>query len=168
MLRAPRRPSRSLAALAALSLAGAATPAGTGYSGLARGEVARVDVGRGLVELRREGAPRFLHGTPGQLAGLFPGELVALPFEVFSGEAWVVRTPGTGEPPEDWFAVRGAVSGEVTRVRRAAGRFVVAGLAVRAHPRALDGLSEGTTLCVRYVVAGGERWLVRLGCAEGG
>lgn len=125
-------------------------------SGSFRGEVIGVDLPRGRAFLSANGEARALRGTPSQLRGLVPGDVVRLGFRTYGDEVWL--WPDAPDDDNRGFATWGVLTGPVEGLDPFGGKVRVGGQDLLAHPEVVRRLVPGERVTLRFTRVGPTLW----------
>jgi hypothetical protein len=107
--------------------------------------------------------PLIVNATPWQLAGTFPGGMVALRVAAYGGVRWLIRRVAPGRATRAEMARELLLRGTVAAIDVPAGEVVLddgtplpAG--VRAHPELLRPLLPGELVTAHVHIVGDTRW----------
>lgn len=128
--------------------------------GTVQGAVRSLDYDAGRLVLDTGAGEVRLHARPLDMATLNPGDVVSVAYASYDGNLWV--TPGDEARALDSFAVNGTVTGMVSSVDKATGRFGIRGQTLRAHPEDMEQLVPGQFVQVDYARVAGTDWVDRV------
>lgn len=145
-------------------------PLGHTYAaGVMRGSVINLDLSAGTLRIQAGKGTVTLQATPGQLAGLNPGDIVEFPYVNYQGSLWLSPAFGGGRSSlSGTYENQGRVTGAVQTMDRGSGEITVRGQAFRIHPAQLAGVLPGMFVNVIYADVGGVNWVAGITPAGGG
>lgn len=128
-------------------------------AGVARGSVIELDLPAGTLRIQAGRSTMTLEGTPAQLVGLNPGDVVEFPYVNYDGNLWLSPQVGSGRSElYGTYANQGRIVGTVQAMDLGRGQLTVQGVRFRVHPALLQNIQPGMFVTVEYTDVGGVSW----------